>query len=160
MTQTPKLTHREQIVLVAMADHLPQDYAAPFKNINTYVRNSYPDSGSACETWNIRRTVRALSRKGMTHLVRGLMSDDGYLMGSGYGVTNEGLKWFNSYLEALPPHRKTTQRSERVMNLGNIAANLLLYGMPPDPIDWEAKRIADEHRFRHIEMKSKEAAKK
>ena len=37
-----------------------------------------------------RLALRALSRKGVAELVRGLMSDDGYLAGSGYRVTDAG----------------------------------------------------------------------
>jgi hypothetical protein len=84
------LSDREKAVLLAMADHLPEDYAAPFKNIATYVENT----GGGCERGNIRRVVRALARKGYTEFFRGLMGDDGYLMGSGYGVTRKGREWY------------------------------------------------------------------
>lgn len=101
MKQT--LTDRERVVLVAMSEHLPEGYAAPFRSINTYVRNSYPRSWEACEAYNIRRVVRSLARKGMTELIRGLFNDDGYLNGSGYGVTKKGREWFAAYLDGLPP---------------------------------------------------------
>lgn len=87
---TTKLSEREAAVLFAMCDHLPLGYSAPFKHILTYVENS----NKGCEPGNIRRVVRALARKGMAELTRGLMSDDGYLMGSGYGPTREGRAWF------------------------------------------------------------------
>ena len=90
------LSKREEIVLSAMADHLPEEYAAPFKYIATYVENR----GGGCEPGNIRRVVRALSRKGYTTLVRGLFQDDGYLMGSGYGVTRKGRDWYKEQTNA------------------------------------------------------------
>lgn len=40
----------------------------------------------------IRRTVRALARKGLTVFVRGCMDEDGQLCGSGYGLTPAGRK--------------------------------------------------------------------
>lgn len=85
-----RLSNREQAVLLAMADHLPDDYAAPFKLIATYVERL----GGGCEPGNIRRVVRALARKGYTEFVRGLFRDDGYLNGSGYGVTRKGREWY------------------------------------------------------------------
>lgn len=94
-----KLSDREEAVLLAMADHLPNEYAAPFRNINTYVRNRHPEQ-TGCETWNIRRAVRSLARKGMTELVRGLMTDDGMLMGSGYGVTPAGRRYAKAVFDA------------------------------------------------------------
>lgn len=85
-----KLSTREHAVLLAMADHLPEDYAAPFSLIFRYVENA----GGGCERGNIRRVVRALARKGYTEFVRGLFRDDGYLNGSGYGVTRKGREWY------------------------------------------------------------------
>lgn len=84
------LSKREQAVLLAMADHLPEDYAAPFKYIASYVENT----GGGCEPGNIRRVVRSLARKGYTEFVRGLMDEDGYLKGSGYAVTRKGVEWY------------------------------------------------------------------
>jgi hypothetical protein len=40
----------------------------------------------------VRRTVRALARKGMVELER-LFDDDGHTAGSGYGVTPKGRAW-------------------------------------------------------------------
>ena len=85
------LSKREEAVLLAMADHLPDEYAAPFKYIGQYVENM----GGGCEPHNIRRVVRALARKGYTEFVRGLFRDDGYLHGSGYGVTRKGRDCYN-----------------------------------------------------------------
>ena len=41
----------------------------------------------------VRRSVRALSRKGLAELNRGLFTDDGMIAGSGYGVTPAGRSW-------------------------------------------------------------------
>jgi hypothetical protein len=38
----------------------------------------------------IRRTVRALARKGYTVFVRGCMNDEGMVCGSGYALTAKG----------------------------------------------------------------------
>lgn len=90
-----KLSERERVVLFAMCDSLPEEHGAPFKAINSYVRIYHPDSGKGCETWNIRRVVRALKRKGMTEYMGALFDEsDGRIMGSGYGVTEAGREWF------------------------------------------------------------------
>lgn len=43
----------------------------------------------------IRRTVRALARKGHTVFVRGCMTEDGVAAGSGYGLTKLGREVLN-----------------------------------------------------------------
>lgn len=45
---------------------------------------------SGLEEYLVRRTVRAMARKGVTKFVTGCWSEDGYPMGSGYGLTKEG----------------------------------------------------------------------
>lgn len=39
---------------------------------------------------HVRRTVRALARKGLAQYEKGLWSEDGEVAGSGYGLTKQG----------------------------------------------------------------------
>lgn len=50
----------------------------------------------------VRRTVRAMARKGVTHFVRGCWTEDGDPAGSGYGLTREGRALMQDALEADP----------------------------------------------------------
>lgn len=50
----------------------------------------------------VRRTVRAMARKGVTHFVRGCWTEDGDPAGSGYGLTSSG----RSLMLQIPEARK------------------------------------------------------
>lgn len=97
----PRLTAREEAVLLAMADNLPVEHGAPFKAINRYVRGRCGER-DGCEPWNIRRTVRALARKKMAYLER-LFSDDGMVMGSGYMLSDDGRAYADRVFAAPAP---------------------------------------------------------
>ncbi len=43
----------------------------------------------------VRCAVRSLARKGLVEYFTGLMDDDGFLVGSGYCVTQKGVKIIN-----------------------------------------------------------------
>lgn len=52
---------------------------------------AFIDNGCNLETRLIRRTVRALARKGLTVLTR-CFDDEGFIRGSGYSLTTAGRK--------------------------------------------------------------------
>lgn len=75
-----RLTKREAATLKAW-DGVPEEHCLPFKAVAR--RSGQPLEG-------IRRTVRALARKGTVRYERGLWTDEGEPAGSGYGVTPLG----------------------------------------------------------------------
>ncbi|KQY71328.1 hypothetical protein ASD52_06490 [Ensifer sp. Root142] len=80
-TVATSVTAREEPVLLALAEY-DEDYGIYLKTIAI-------DAG--IDFAAARRAVRALARKGLAKLLRGLMSeDDGLLRGSGYQLTREG----------------------------------------------------------------------
>ena len=48
----------------------------------------------------VRTLVRGLSARGLAFYARGLFNDDGEVAGSGYGLTEEGLRHVSSLIEA------------------------------------------------------------
>lgn len=81
------LTDRERPVLADLAEITRPDgeFCVPFYRISGEPKD-------APRTREVRRIVRQLARKGMAEFYRGLFDDDGMLCGSGYCVTQKGLK--------------------------------------------------------------------
>lgn len=50
---------------------------------------------SGVELHKIRRTVRAIARKGLLEFSAGLWTDDGEMAGAGYGLTKAGRELLN-----------------------------------------------------------------
>lgn len=82
-----KLTENEKNALIAWIDTEEDFDVLSFKRIHVY---------GAIPRHLVRRTVRALARKGITHFVRGCMTEDGDMAGSGYSLTKEGRELLNS----------------------------------------------------------------
>lgn len=59
----------------------------------------------------VRRTVRALARKGFVTLLRGLWTEDGEPAGSGYGITQAGAAFLNARIDAAFAAKATVERS-------------------------------------------------
>jgi len=80
-----KLSERERKALEALTDAGgSDDYGyLSFKGIA---------SRSGLEPRVVRRTVRALARKGLAEYGKGLWTDDGELAGAGYCATKAGIK--------------------------------------------------------------------
>lgn len=75
-----KVSDREKAALLVL-DEQPEDICIYTRTI---AREANLDFQQA------KRSVRALVRKGLAELVRGLMTDEGYLAGSGYRLTPQG----------------------------------------------------------------------
>jgi DNA-binding IclR family transcriptional regulator len=81
---TRSVSEREMMALNALAGIYGSDYdCLGFKAI---ARRSGLDPA------HVRRSVRALARKGLAEYAKGLWTDDGELAGSGYRCTAAGLK--------------------------------------------------------------------
>lgn len=68
----------------------------------------------------VRRTVRALARKGLAEYGRGLWSEDGEPMGSGYCCTSKGyeLAGVEAYAPMTPsPFRRAKAAGIKVMEI-------------------------------------------
>ena len=77
-----KLSARQRAVLIDMLELGAGDnYAIFFRGLTM----------NDAEIPEIRRVVRALARKGLTHFLTGLMNEDGFVAGSGYGLTKLGV---------------------------------------------------------------------
>ena len=77
-----KLSDRQRRVLIDMLNQ----GAGP--DCGIFFRTLAPRDDDIPET---RRIVRALARKGLAVFMRGLFDDDGRVVGSGYGLTKEGV---------------------------------------------------------------------
>jgi hypothetical protein len=84
-----QLSRNEQAALVALHEvfHHGEPWALTFKG--TAARSGLP-------LHQVRRTVRALARKGMAQYMRGLMTEDGEVAGAGYVCTADGAAWVES----------------------------------------------------------------
>lgn len=84
-----KLSDRELRCLAAIYDraHGEMGYGVYFRSIVT-------DTG--LDQHQVRRSVRACARKGVTELVRGLFDDEGRVAGSGYGLTPKGIAFIRN----------------------------------------------------------------
>lgn len=60
---------------------------------------SYVADELKLEYSQVRRAVRSLAKKGLTEYLRGLMTEDGLVAGSGYCCTKEGHNFINSKYE-------------------------------------------------------------
>lgn len=84
--QIIKVSERERKCLEALADI----YHEFDEGTCTYF--SFIAKKTELTIVQVRRSVRALARKGLAEYVRGLMDDDGMLAGSGYCATFAGYE--------------------------------------------------------------------
>ena len=84
---TVKLSKNQSIVIRAWQDMDPDFDGLNFSNIEKRV---------VIPAGLVRRTVRALARKGLLQFHRCLWDDDGNLRGAGYGLTDEGREFLKS----------------------------------------------------------------
>lgn len=76
-----RLSEREQQALTAWVG-IDEDFGClPFKSVADL---------SGLDIRHVRRTVRALARKGLTKYAQGLWTEDGEPAGSGYFITDAG----------------------------------------------------------------------
>jgi DNA-binding MarR family transcriptional regulator len=76
-----KISEREKQALLALACVSQAGWCLSFKGIA---------DRSSLEPHQVRRTVRALARKGLAEFHRGLFDDEGSVAGSGYCCTDQG----------------------------------------------------------------------
>lgn len=81
----PRVSERESKALAALADQGGED--ADFGYLS--FKSIAAESGLPLKY--VRRTVRALARKGLAKYARGLWDEDGKPWGSGYAATRLGL---------------------------------------------------------------------
>lgn len=90
-----RLSPNEHRVLMAWSsgcvDPLNEEWVYSFKTIGEHAQN-VPQHG-------IRRTVRALARKGLLKLATGFDEDRGLIAGRGYMLTYEGIMELRRRLE-------------------------------------------------------------
>jgi hypothetical protein len=90
-TDAPRLSDRERVLFLAMAAHTHDlGWGFGFKSLAAI-------SGLPAAT--IRRTVRALARKGLAEFERSLWTEDGVPAGAGYALTQMGRTIGNAKLE-------------------------------------------------------------
>ena len=77
-----KLSENEQRALLAW-ENVDKWWCLNFRGVERY---------SGLEKRLVRRTVRALARKGLAQYERGLFNEDGETAGSGYSLTKEGYE--------------------------------------------------------------------
>jgi hypothetical protein len=81
---TPELREAERRILVAMYEEVDPDFGFfPFKAIA---------NRSGVELGLVKPLVRLLAVTGEATFMRGLMTEDGEMVGSGYGLTEKGRK--------------------------------------------------------------------
>lgn len=86
---------REAAALKALAAEYCPDFGyLTFRSISAL---------SGLEQAHVRRTVRALARKGLAEYGKGLWTDDGQLAGAGYRCTTAGLELAGSFPAAGRP---------------------------------------------------------
>lgn len=79
---TPSFREGERRILLAMYEGVDPDFGFfPFKSIASR-------SGVSLDL--VRPLVRLLAQTGEAHFMRGLMDEDGGMVGSGYGLTEKG----------------------------------------------------------------------
>lgn len=82
------ISANQRRVLEALYHEGDEDYAYYIRTISSWTSLDYRQT---------RLAVRALARKGLAQLVRGLVSEyDGMLRGSGYQITPAGRSFFQS----------------------------------------------------------------
>lgn len=88
-----RLSPNERVLLCAMAEGCSteyDDFCGPDGVGTCYPFKSLAEMCPALHPSLLRRTVRALKRKGLTGYASGLMNEDGELAGAGYGITPNG----------------------------------------------------------------------
>lgn len=89
-----RLNDRERTVLIALAsDGQGGEYCFPFAPLmkkTGMTRNP------------VRLACRSLARKGLARYERGLWSEEGDMLGAGYGITDAGLVAFAALPKAAP----------------------------------------------------------
>jgi hypothetical protein len=86
-----RLSPNERLLLLAMNEHCSSEYD-DFGGKTCYPFKALAGMCPELEPSLIRRTVRALARKGLTGYEKALMTEDGEMAGAGYGITVEGRK--------------------------------------------------------------------
>lgn len=76
-----KVSERERVLLVSMADSYEDE---------SYFNFAALSHRTGVELQHIRRTVRALARKGLAVYGKGLWTGDGEMAGAGYSITKAG----------------------------------------------------------------------
>lgn len=87
------LSKNERLLLLAMADECSteyDDFCGPTDAGTCYSFKGLAAMCPALDPSLIRRTVRALARKGFTAYAKGLTNDEGEMRGAGYGITPNG----------------------------------------------------------------------
>lgn len=79
----PTCSPNEQRVLDALAAAWRLDFG--------YVNFAYLSAETGLDRKVVRRSVRALARKGLADYQRGLYTDDGEMAGAGYAATEAGV---------------------------------------------------------------------
>ena len=93
--QKTRVSKREAMALQALADEYCRDFGyLTFRSISAL---------SGLEQAHVRRTVRALARKGLAEYAKGLWTEDGQLAGAGYRCTTAGLELAASFPAAGRP---------------------------------------------------------
>ena len=87
MTDHIKISERERKCLKVMAEIWNEE-------CNCY-RFKYIAKETKLTIQQVRRSVRALARKGLAEYLRGLFDEDGMVAGSGYCATKEGALLIN-----------------------------------------------------------------
>ena len=77
------MTENEKKVLYAFVSVYDEDYYMNFKSIANAGEIDYR---------LVRRTVRAMARKGLTEFGKGLWTEDGEMAGAGYRLTKKGIE--------------------------------------------------------------------
>ena len=88
-----KLSANQRLVMAGLSD-TSVDHRFPFAAIG---------HKSGLDRHLVRRTVRALARKGLLEYERSLWNEDGEMVGSGYGLTAQGAAFVEA--EKLEPPR-------------------------------------------------------
>ncbi|KKM00861.1 hypothetical protein LCGC14_1800240 [marine sediment metagenome] len=76
-----KLNENEQKVLEVLSEVGHSDFYVAFDYIGDYASLSYKE---------VRVAARSLRKKGLAEYMRGLMTDDSEVAGSGYAITADG----------------------------------------------------------------------
>jgi hypothetical protein len=91
---TTEFRDAERRILIAMYDGVDPDFGFfPFKAIANL---------SGVELDLVKPLVRLLKVTGEAHFMRGLMNEDGEMVGSGYGLTEKGRERAHALLMELP----------------------------------------------------------
>lgn len=95
-----KLSEREATCLRSVYER-----ASGEQGYGVYFRAVVEDTGFTLD--QVRRSVRACARKGLTEHVRGLFDEDGRVAGSGYGLTPAGISYSRAAISLARGEPKT-----------------------------------------------------